>query len=403
MSLNLLLLRLTFLRCAMPWIWVIFLFYLSIPAQHFSFYAWLLLLMYLPLVASGWWQAKHRVVSNTHLIIHLALEAQLLAGILFFTGGVTNPLISYFLILLVMAAYSLPVQQAMWITLLAIADYSMLTQWYQPLASQNSHDLTGHDFLNWHLIGMWLTFVVSALIVLLLIPQLVRARQQQQAELQQLREQQLKHEQLIGIATLAAGTAHEMGTPLMTMDMLLEDLKTETANNPDDLELLQQQVNRCRESLQRLTQAGQTVHQQGCHDSGEWLKNLLSRWQLSHPGAHWQDNNIQATGLIARSPLLDQALLNLLDNAAEAGTEAVRLTTRVDDDFWYLDIHQSDPDAQHQLLTYTTFESHKEYGMGIGMYLSNASIEQFGGHIHLAAHGDGGSLCSLSLPLEKSS
>ncbi len=133
-----------------------------------------------------------------HLLLHLAFECQLLAGLLFFTGGATNPFISYFLVLLVVSAYSLPVSYSLLITVLCIADYSLLTQWFQPLLSNHVHGLASHNLFDLHLAGMWLTFVISALIVVTFIPLLLKSSQQQQQEIQQLREQQLKNEQLIG-------------------------------------------------------------------------------------------------------------------------------------------------------------------------------------------------------------
>lgn len=400
-DLNSVLQRLAVLRLSIASVWLLFLAYLH--HQHFSQLtpAWVLLALYIPLLLVNRWHGQQQNIKEWHLLLHLAFEAQLLAGLVFFTGGATNPFISYFLILLVFASYSLSGWMMFWVAVLCIADYSALTQWYQPLHSGHSHDISGNSLLDWHLAGMWLTFVISALIVITLIPMLLRSRQRQQQEIQHLRERQLKNEQLIGIATLAAGTAHEMGTPLMTMHMILDDI----AQQPDhpltkqDLQLLREQVSSCRNSLQHLANSGRNAHQVGHQDAYQWLCNLLRRWRLSHPNALWVDEGIDQQAQIPASPLLDQALLNLLDNAAEAGQQPIHLTAGISDHHWQLEILQPDSQAASQINKHGLFNSQKEHGMGIGLYLSNASVEQFGGSVHLAAQQSGASLCRVRLPI----
>ncbi|UTW48719.1 ATP-binding protein [Bacterioplanoides sp. SCSIO 12839] len=409
-DLNLVLQRLSWLRLSIASVWLIFLGYLQYQGFGQLSVAWLLLALYMPLLLISGWQGqrsqfgKHQPIKDWHLLLHLAFETQLLAGLLFFTGGATNPFISYFLVLLVFAAYSLNTGMALWVALLCIIDYSALTQWYQPLmAANHNHALGGHSLFDWHLAGMWLTFVISALIVITFIPMLLKARQKQQKEIQQLREQQLKNEQLIGIATLAAGTAHEMGTPLMTMHMILDDI----AMQPDhlltkqDLHLLREQVASCRQSLQHLANAGRHAHHIGQQTSYHWLCTLLHRWRLSHPNALWVDNGIDAEATVTASPLLDQALLNLLDNAAEAGNQPIELKVTLEKHLWTLDIVQPDPEAASHINKQALFSSNKEHGMGIGLYLSNASVEQFGGQVLLKALDNGGSLCQIQLPRVK--
>lgn len=403
-DLNPVLQRLALLQLAIASVWLLLLGYLQSQQVANLEPAWILLGLYLPILLYTNWQGYRRTIKEWQLFLHLGIECQVLTGLLFFSGGVTNPLISYYLVLLVIAAYGLHWHYSVWLTLLGIGDYSILGFWYQPLLIPSTSSLSGHSLAEWHLSGMWLTFVICALILTTLIPILVRNRQAQQQEIQRLREQQLKNEQLIGIGTLAAGTAHEMGTPLMTMSMLLEDLDELAPDDlRPDLQLLQQQVQRCQESLQKLARQGREVRQNRVIKAQEWLQAQLQRWCLSHPKAQWQEqHDAQALeAMIATSPLLDQALLNLLDNAAEAGSQTVQLHSRIVAGFWTLDILQPDPAAAATLSDYHPYQSSKQHGLGIGHYLSNASVEQFGGSIQLQALPAGGSLCTLRLPLSK--
>ena len=88
-NLNSVVQRLALLRLAIASVWLIFLLYLQL--NHFAGLgmAWTLLGLYLPLLFLNVWQGWQRPVQDWQLLLHLAVECQLLTGLLFFTGGVT--------------------------------------------------------------------------------------------------------------------------------------------------------------------------------------------------------------------------------------------------------------------------------------------------------------------------
>lgn len=400
--------RLTFLRFIIAALLLSFISYLELNNFAPSLPTWFILAGYIPLIISGFLQKKQGLSSNA-LALHLLLETQLITLFLYFTGGAGNPLISYFLVLIVIAAYNL---KKLWVWLISIAciiDYTLLTQYYLPIeSSMTSHHLSGSNMdqgylIYWHLAGMWLTFVISAIALSLIIPALMEASTKKRIQLIELREKQLKNEQLIGIATLAAGTAHEMGTPLMTMEMLLNDsIEHEQNLTKEDTLLLHQQVMICRQSLQRLSLAGRNIHSDEQYiNVNQWLTSLLHRWRLSQPNAIWKNKKFAEGICVRKSPLLDQALLNLLDNAAQAGDEMIELSSKVVNNFWLFTIHQPDINAATQLKNDPLFSSDKKHGLGLGLYLSNASVEQFNGQVHLNANKDGSTSCTISLPYKE--
>lgn len=407
-NLSFVLTRLTALRFVIAGLLLSFVAYLEF--NHFTpgLPVWLILTGYIPLLLIGFIQSKTGLSAN-HLAIHLLFETQLITLFLYFTGGASNPLISYFLVLIVIAAYNLAKPWVWLMAIVCIIDYTLLTQYYLPIeSSMPSHHLAGASneqgyLIYWHLAGMWLTFVISAIALSLLIPALMEASIKKRMQLIELREKQLKNEQLIGIATLAAGTAHEMGTPLMTMEMILNDsLEHQFDLKQEDSELLHQQVMICRQALQRLSLAGRDIHNTNQFiNANQWLTALLHRWRLSQPNALWANNGFEEDAFIRKSPLLDQAMLNLLDNAAQAGTDTISLSSKVHDGFWQFTIHQPDQSAAKQLKKDPLFASEKEHGMGLGLYLSNASIEQFNGKVHLTANKNGSTSCTISLPCKE--
>lgn len=400
--------RLTALRFIIAGLLLTLVVYLQMHHIKPEFAVWLILAGYLPLLLAGLYQSKKGLTHN-HLALHLVVEIQLITLFLYFTGGAGNPLISYFLVLIVIAAYNLKKSWVWFIAAICITDYSLLTQFYLPLDLPTSgHNMSGDGhsqgyLIIWHLAGMWLTFVISAIALSLLIPALMETTIKKRVQLTELREKQLKNEQLIGIATLAAGTAHEMGTPLMTMEMLLNDcLVHKEPLSQQDTKLLHQQVLLCRHSLQRLALAGRNINATDeSINADQWLTALLHRWRLSQPNALWSNLGFEKNAYIRKSPLLDQALLNLLDNATQAGSETIELSSKVVNEQWLLTIRQPDHQASEHIQQDNLFNSQKEHGIGLGLYLSNASIEQFNGQVHLAANKDGSTSCIISLPVRE--
>ncbi|MGK0406164.1 MAG: two-component system sensor histidine kinase RegB [Oleispira sp.] len=404
-NLNFVLNRLILLRCVIATLLLSFVAYLELKDAAPALQTWFILAGYIPLLVIGFIQGRRELSSNA-LAFHLLFETQLITLFLYSTGGAGNPLISYFLVLVVIAAYNL---KKIWVWIIAttcIIDYTILTQYYLPLEPvMPSHHFAGNNdaqgyLIYWHLAGMWLTFVISTIALSLIIPALVEASIKKRLQLAELREKQLKNEQLIGIATLAAGTAHEMGTPLMTMEMLLNDsLEHQLDLTQEDRELLHQQVMICRQALQRLSLAGRDIHSETQYiNANQWLTSLLHRWCLSQPNAIWSNGGFEHQVDIRKSPLLDQALLNLLDNATQAGSESIELSSTAIDQHWSLTIHQPDTRAAQHLQQHHLFSSNKQHGVGLGLYLSNASIEQFNGQVHLAANRDGSTTCIIRLP-----
>ena len=110
------------------------------------------------------------------------------------------------------------------------------------------HSMAGN---NLHIWGMWANFVISAAIITYFVSRMASELKNQQQKMAEHREQQLQDEQLLAIGTLAAGTAHELGTPLNTMKLLVDEMLIQQKKNPD-LDLLSQQIDQCRTTLKQL-------------------------------------------------------------------------------------------------------------------------------------------------------
>ena len=98
---------------------------------------------------------------------------------------------------------------------------------------------------------------------------------------------------------------------------------------------------------------------------------------------------------------LRQAIINLLDNGADTNSGPLQLTLDWDNDFIALRIRDHGPgigfDIAEQLGK--PFVTSKGKGLGLGLFLSHATIERCGGDIRLYNHPEGGTEAVLRLPV----
>jgi two-component system sensor histidine kinase RegB len=231
----------------------------------------------------------------------------------------------------------------------------------------------------------------------------LRRQDQLQAE---RREEGMRDQQLLAVATQAAGAAHELGTPLATMSVLIKELRQE---HPDpmlqeDLAVLQEQVKLCKESLQQLVRAAEADRRQAVQEqtASEWLESVLRRWHLMRPEASYrfQIIGVGATPRLMPPTDLTQSLLNLLNNAADACPD--KLDIQLDWDTQWITFGIRDhgvgvPLAIAEQLGRPFFTT-KGKGFGLGLFLSQASVTRAGGSVKLYNHAEGGTLTELRLP-----
>ncbi len=173
-------------------------------------------------------------ITNKSLFFELILDVSALTLQLYFSGGIFNPFISLFLLQVIIAAILLRAFYAWAIACLTTACYVWL--------SFNFIDLnfSEENFFDLHLHGMLISYVIAAFLLLIFITRMAR----------NLRRQQ----EFMRSAMLATAAAHDLGTPLNTISVVLADwrkfnLKNMPADLQQDLELIESQLERCKEAV----------------------------------------------------------------------------------------------------------------------------------------------------------
>ena len=263
------------------------------------------------------------------------------------------------------------------------------------------HTMAGN---NLHIIGMWANFAISAAIISYFVSQIARELELQQQKIAEHREQQLENEQLLAIGTLAAGTAHELGTPLNTMRLLVDEMQ-QAENGNKDIALLSQQIDQCKITLKQLqsTANESSSNRYSTQSLQGYFDQLIERWQLMRPELNAKvnyDKSEYPAPDIRFHPTIAQSILNLLNNAADASPTGVEVSISWSDVEVIICI--KDFGEGYQTTTSSDlkpFSTNKADGLGLGLFLSQNTVTRFGGSISLDKLPEGGTLTKLCLPI----
>ncbi|WP_312341854.1 ATP-binding protein [Stutzerimonas nitrititolerans] len=339
-------------------------------------------------------------VTDLEYAVHLGCDLLIHSALLYYSGGSTNPFVSYYLVPLTIAAATLPWLYSIVLSGLALAGYTLMLVWYDPIIVPPVERTTLLVY------GMWLSFALAAALITFFVTRMAEQLRHQEQFQAQRREESMRDQQLLAVATQAAGAAHELGTPLATMSVLLKELRQEHRDPQldEDLALLQSQVQLCKESLTQLVRAAEADRRQAVVEQTvrEWVDSVMQRWHLMHPEATFQFHCLGKGSAPKLMPPADlsQSLLNLLNNATDACPDD--LDIRLDWNEQWIKVTIRDHGAGVPLAIAEQigrpFITTKGKGFGLGLFLSQASVTRAGGTVKLYNQEDGGALTELRLP-----
>jgi two-component system sensor histidine kinase RegB len=256
-----------------------------------------------------------------------------------------------------------------------------------------------------HIVGMWLTFLLSASVIVYFMAG-IRERDEL---LSRTREQALQDERILALGTLAAGAAHELGTPLATMAILASELEHEYADNHplvSDLHTLRRQVEICKTTISRLLASAGRDRLEGCHAMPAigFIQEVIERWQLMRPIQKFQFAIVSGkpSPNVAVDETLSQALINLLNNAADVSPDGVEMNIDWDERRVIIHIADRGDGLQGEAMTrageafFTTKQPGE--GTGLGLFLAKASIERLDGILAMSNREGGGLITRVTLP-----
>lgn len=344
-------------------------------------------------------------VRDRELFTQLLVDLSALTVLLFFSGGASNPFVSLYLPPVAIAAAVLPTGYAWASAIFSVTAYSMLSVTNVPLVLSDFERAT-----RLHLAGMWVTFVASALLIAWFVARMTAAVRERDAQLAAAREEGLRNERVIALGGLAAGAAHELGTPLATMAVLAGELANRSdlpLDAREDVLLLSEQIRQCKGIITGLAQRAGAARAESARavTLDSWIEEIITQWLARRPHV---EPRLSLHGprpgpLVVGEATLQQAFSNLFDNAADASAHNVEIEAQWDSENLFVEVRDHGPGFEEEILRLagSAFVTTREHGAGIGLFLARAAIERLGGRLILANRPGGGAMSRVELPLRR--
>jgi two-component system sensor histidine kinase RegB len=348
-------------------------------------------------------------VTDLEIMLHLVIDSMALTALLYFAGGSTNPFVSLLLVPVVLAAAYLRGIYVFWVLLSCALLYTFLMTNFLPLPPVGER--FGGDFMV-HIYGMWGTFILSALVGAILVYSLSRTGRERDRQLAEMQQRVLRNEHIVSVGAMAAGTAHELNTPLSTIAMLAEEIELQAQADKqicEDAREIGLQIDHCKERLQRLQQAAEMARGNGGKQMplDDALLSIIRAWSALRSEIELTKSfQLGEAPMIYEKHALSLILMNLLNNAADAslenGSSRISISGRTDGDDLFIiieDYGKGLSEEQGALAGKVSFST-KEAGLGLGLILSNATLEQLRGELRLERMPNGGTATHVRIPLD---
>lgn len=344
---------------------------------------------------------------NGQLLLSLLLDVAGLTALLYLSGGATNPFVFLYLLQVTLAAVLLEAWSTWTVVAVTTGCFAVLTRFYVPLELGPG----GIDRLfDLHIVGMFFCFLLDAALLVVFMSRIMRNLRHRDARLADLRQRAAEEDHIVRMGLLASGAAHELGTPLATVSVILGDWRRmrQFQSDPDllqDVQDMQAEVQRCKSIVTGiLLAAGEARGESPAVTTvGTFLDELVDDWRATRPVKSIEYENRFGDDMpIISDSALKQIICNVLDNALEASPRWLRFTASRVDDSLVLSVRDRGPGFGPEMLARfgKPYQSSKgRAGSGLGLFLVVNVVRKFGGSVSAGNDPDGGAVVTLNLPL----
>lgn len=352
----------------------------------------------------------YQVISSLMLI-----DLAVLTGMLFLTGGLTNPFALFYFVNIAVAGAILTPTWAWFVWIVAVISVTSLSLRSEALAELNNSNMQANGQWSIPKLGYLVSFATCGGVITYFVTVLTGELKQRELALKEAEDARVRNRQLEALATMAAGAAHELASPLTTIAVVAKELSRSLDKHgaPDvakqDVSLIRSELDRCRQILDRMTSAAGEA-------AGERLDSItidrfLEETLLGLREPHRVKVTI-AEGANLKKSLLPlqataQAIRNLVQNALDASSPDKEIVVTADliESDWRIVVMDQGEGMSSEVLDrigepfFTTKEPGR--GMGLGLYLTQNVLRRLNGKLKFSSKVGQGTTAEILLPTSR--
>ena len=342
----------------------------------------------------SFYSLKKNIVSDKNLFIELLFDVSAFALQIYLSGGVSNPFISLFLLQVIIGAILLKPLFSWLIALITFIFYLLLSKFFYTInfdiianSVMQNHHHSHHNNFDLHLRGMLISYVISAILLIIFIGKIIKNIRDGEQKIHNLEQQFLKEKQLVEMGLFATSSAHNLGTPLSTISIIINDWKKifDDKNLQDDIKIIDSQLQKCKNILSEiLNYSGKSRLESFESQSLEnCCQNLVKKWQKS---CEIKELEYEFLCTIEQpfffDNILTQAIYNIFNNAFEAYKDNIKITFLNDENNLIIKIIDDGYGFDEKVLKNLgkpNFSTKKS--SGLGLYLTIQTLEKINGNL----------------------
>ena len=334
-----------------------------------------------------------RTLTANETALYLIFDSIQLIALLYITGGLTNPFCILIIAPFIISATYLDLFRIIITGVISILSVTLLVFYYQPISS-NIFEFNSLDFSIFQIFGIWFSLIVSMTFIGIYCFRIADESRKVEGALKETQLALSDEEKVSDIMSLTAAAVHELGTPLSTISVIIKEIAndlSEDEKNYEDILLIQSQIKRCSEILNRLRQ-GDISNDNNTFinqlDFPRLIYEIVKDYELDTIELDIQIDNYfeDSNFIISRKPEIVHSLSNIIENAYQYAKQKININLISKDEFVILEIINDGEEFPGSILPilgepYVKKNEKNHSGIGLGLFIAKNLINKTQGRI----------------------